>query len=61
MNELIMKEKKTQKKVKKQNRNLRTSKQKVTNREMQEKIDELVSLLFEKTEKGSPLKERKGK
>ena len=51
MNELIMTKKKAPKTVKKQKRVLRTSKQKISKKEMQERINELVSLLFEEKSK----------
>ena len=57
MNELIMKEKKDIKKREK--RSIRSKRNSIGKQEMQEKIDELVSLLFE--EKDSILKERKKK
>ena len=59
MNELIMNEKKRRTKRQKEKRNIRAPKKSISNQEMKEKIDELIALLFEETEKASTLKERK--
>jgi hypothetical protein len=59
MNEIVMKEKKGPRK--KEKRFIRSQRKPISSQEMREKIDELVSLLFEEDEKTSILKERKKK